>query len=117
MRNYEIVIIFCTEVVNKIHDIVKLYKKIINKDNGKIHRIEYWGLRKLAYPIKRINHAYYMLINIEVTKKIINNLRYEFKLNNIIIRNLIIRKKKPCIGDSFILRKSKKKLKKNKKKI
>ncbi|WP_126071699.1 30S ribosomal protein S6, partial [Candidatus Annandia adelgestsuga] len=103
MRHYEIVIIFYTEVTSKITNIIKYYKKIIEQDKGKIHRLEYWGLRKLAYPIKKNNHAYYILINIEVCKKVMNDLKKDFKLNNSIIRNLIIKKKKPCIKNSFIL--------------
>ena len=44
---------------------IERYKALIETDNGKIHRLEDWGRRQLAYPIENLVKAHYVLMNIE----------------------------------------------------
>ncbi len=92
MRHYEIILMIYFNKNIYINDIIKYYSNIVNK-NGKIHRLENWGLRKLAYNIKNNNKAYYILMNIEVKINIINLIFNDLKLNKNILRYIIIRKK------------------------
>ncbi len=43
------------------------YKALIERGNGKVHRLEDWGRRQLTFPVKKIHKAHYVLMNIEVT--------------------------------------------------
>ncbi|WMC18942.1 MAG: 30S ribosomal protein S6 [Enterobacteriaceae bacterium PSpicST2] len=94
MRHYEIIIMFILDKNNKILDTIKYYSEYIKNNNGKIYRIEDWGKRKLSYKIKKKKKAHYFLLNIEISKKNIKNLEKKLKLNNFIMRKLIIRTKK-----------------------
>ncbi len=104
MRNYEIILIISVDNNIYINDIVKYYSNIINKD-GKLYKLENWGLRKLAYNIKNNNEAYYIFMNIKVSVDLINILSNDLKLNKNILRFLIIKKKNIEINKSFIFSK------------
>ncbi len=94
MRNYEIILMIYSNKNIYIDDIIKYYSNIVNK-NGKLYRLENWGLRKLAYNIKNNNEAYYILMNIRVNINVVNFLNNDLKLNKNILRFIIIKKK--CI--------------------
>mmetsp|Transcript_1671 Transcript_1671/g.5872 ORF Transcript_1671/g.5872 Transcript_1671/m.5872 type:complete len:98 (-) Transcript_1671:2105-2398(-) len=47
-------------------DLLVKYKDFVLEKGGVIHRLEDWGCRKLAYPIKKSNEAYYVLMNYEM---------------------------------------------------
>ncbi len=104
MRNYEIVLIIYPDKNVYIDNIIKYYSNIVNK-NGKLYRLENWGLRKLAYNIKNNSEAYYILMNIKVNVNIINYINNDLKLNKNILRFIIIKKKYIEIDKSFIFSK------------
>ncbi|CEN32139.1 30S ribosomal protein S6 [Candidatus Westeberhardia cardiocondylae] len=93
MRHYEIVFIIHPDGFGKIDSIVKNCLSIINIDNGVVHRLENWGCRRLAYPIKNVYKAYYILLNVEVLIETLNKLKKFFFFNEEIIRNMVIRVK------------------------
>jgi small subunit ribosomal protein S6 len=66
------------------------YKEIITESGGKIHRFEDWGRKHLAYPIKKIYKAHYLMMNIECDQETLDKLNYNFRFNDAILRNLII---------------------------
>jgi len=73
-----------------ISKIIESYSKFISDKQGKIHRLEDWGRRQLAYSINKIHKAHYILMNIEIFPKEIKVLEKKFRLDDFIIRNLII---------------------------
>ncbi|XBC40733.1 MAG: 30S ribosomal protein S6 [Buchnera aphidicola (Nurudea yanoniella)] len=95
MRHYEIIFLIHPDHSEQLHNIIENYKKIIINDNGKIHRLEDWGKRQLAYSINKLHKAHYVLMNIEVYPNIIKELSDKFRFNDFIIRNIIICVKKP----------------------
>ena len=64
MRHYEIVFIVHPDQSEQVGAMVERYKTMITEANGKIHRLEDWGRRQLAYPINKIHKAHYVLMNI-----------------------------------------------------
>lgn len=64
MRHYEIVFIVHPDQSEQVPAMVERYKTMITEANGKIHRLEDWGRRQLAYPINKIHKAHYVLMNI-----------------------------------------------------
>ncbi|QOI11326.1 30S ribosomal protein S6 [Blochmannia endosymbiont of Colobopsis nipponica] len=99
MRHYEIVLMINPDYSEHIDSMIEQYRNLILVDNGIIHRLEDWGRRTLAYPIKKLHKAYYILLNIEVSFKTLSKLENTFKFNDNIIRNMIIKVKK-AITDS-----------------
>ncbi len=92
MRNYEIVLMIYSNKNIYVDNVIEYYSDIVNK-NGKLYRLENWGLRKLAYNIKNNTEAYYILMNIKVNVNVINFLNNDLKLNKSILRFMIIKKK------------------------
>ena len=72
---------------------VERYRATIEGSGGKVHRLEDWGRRQLAYPINKIHKAHYVLMNIECTNKALEELTSAFRFNDAVIRDLVISRK------------------------
>lgn len=105
MRHYEIVFMIHSDCNEQISNIINYYVEMVINASGKIHRTENWGRRQLAYPIKKLYKAYYVLLNIEASQETINILNNDFRFNNVIIRSMIIRKKHAITGPSPMIKK------------
>ena len=103
MRHYEIVFLVHPDQSDQVPAMVKKYSGIISSGGGKIHREEDWGRRQLAYPINKIHKAHYILMNIECGKDVIDELSSNFKFNDAVIRNMILKRKSAISEKSSIL--------------
>jgi small subunit ribosomal protein S6 len=92
MRHYEIVFLVHPDQSEQVPAMLDRYRSLIEGDNGKIHRLEDWGRRQLAYPIQKMHKAHYVLMNIECGQDTLNELESGFRFNDAVIRNLIIRR-------------------------
>jgi len=62
------------------------------KDNGgKVTKVEHWGLRQLAYPIKKNKKGYYHLMNIEASAEVVAEMERNMRLDEDILRFLTVR--------------------------
>ncbi len=104
MRNYEIVLMIHPDQSEQVHGMIERYSTTIANAQGKIHRLEDWGRRQLAYPIKKLHKAHYVLINVQAPQEAIDELATNFQLNDAIIRNMIMLVKKPETAPSSILK-------------
>jgi len=93
MRHYEIVFLVHPDQSEQVPAMVERYTNLITEDGGKVHRLEDWGRRQLAYPINKIHKAHYVLMNIECSDSVLSELNDSFRYNDAIIRNLVIRRK------------------------
>lgn len=91
MRHYEVVFIVHPDQSEQVPAMVERYKGMILGQNGRIHRLEDWGRRQLAYPIQKIHKAHYVLMNIEVGQECLEELEHAFKFNDAVLRHLTIR--------------------------
>jgi len=91
MRHYEIVFLVHPDQSDQVTGMVDRYKKLIKDDGGTVHRFEDWGRRPLAYPIKKIRKAHYVLMNVECTDSVVNELTHTFRFNDAVLRHLIVR--------------------------
>ena len=103
MSHYEIVFLVHPDQSDQVPAMVKKYSGIISSKGGKIHREEDWGRRQLAYPINKIHKAHYILMNIECGKDVIDELSSNFKFNDAVIRNMILKRKSAISEKSSIL--------------
>ncbi|QCI26162.1 30S ribosomal protein S6 [Buchnera aphidicola] len=91
MRHYEIVLmIHPDQTSEQLIKIINIYKQFILKNNGLIHRFEDWGRRQLAYSVKKLRKAYYILMNIELSPHNIDQFKKILRFDNFVIRNLIL---------------------------
>jgi len=106
MRHYEIVFMVHPDQSEQVPAMIDRYRSMVDSSGGKIHRLEDWGRRLLAYPINNIHKAHYVLMNIECDAETLDQLGSAFRFNDAVIRNLII-KRDNAITDSSPLIKSK----------
>jgi len=92
MRHYEIVVMVHPDQSEQVPAMTERYKSFVEADGGKVHRLEDWGRRQLAYPIAKLHKAHYLLMNVECSDKALAELENAFKFNDAVIRKLVIRK-------------------------
>lgn len=93
MRHYEIVFMVHPDQSEQVPGMIERYSETIKQGNGSIHRLEDWGRRQLAYPINKLHKAHYVLMNIEASAEVIEELETTFKYNDAVLRSMIMRKK------------------------
>jgi len=93
MRHYEIVFLVHPDQSEQVPAMIERYRSTIEERGGKIHRLEDWGRRQLAYPIEKLHKAHYVLMNIECDRETLEELENAFRFNDAVLRNLTIRRK------------------------
>ena len=104
MRHYEIVFMVHPDQSEQVPGMIERYTGSITEAGGQIHRLEDWGRRQLAYPIEKLHKAHYVLMNIEASSAALEELTTNFKYNDAIIRNLVIRMNAPVTEESSIMK-------------
>ena len=104
MRNYEIVFLVHPDQSDQVPGMIERYKGEIEKSGGKIHRLENWGRRQLAYPIQKLHKAHYVLMNVEATQEAIDAIEENFRYNDAVIRNLVLRTEEPVTEQSPMMK-------------
>ncbi len=104
MRHYEIVFLVHPDQSEQVPAMIERYKSLIEGDKGAVHRLEDWGRRQLAYPINNLAKAHYIMMNVECTQPVLNELVTGFRFNDAVLRHLVISRDGPEIEQSFILK-------------
>jgi small subunit ribosomal protein S6 len=104
MRHYEIVFLVHPDQSEQVPAMIERYKSLIEAGNGKIHRLEDWGRRQLAYPIENLVKAHYVLFNVEAGQEALNELVDAFRFNDAILRHLVVRRDEPVTEQSLIMK-------------
>jgi small subunit ribosomal protein S6 len=102
LRNYEVVFLVHPDQSEQVPAMIERYNNVINTHKGKVHRLEDWGRRPLAYPINKIMKAHYVLMNIECNQEAIDELSENFRYNDAVIRNMVLRVNRPITEPSPI---------------
>ncbi|HCK0478697.1 TPA: 30S ribosomal protein S6 [Pseudomonas aeruginosa] len=104
MRHYEIVFLVHPDQSEQVGGMVERYTKAIEEDGGKIHRLEDWGRRQLAYAINNVHKAHYVLMNVECSAKALAELEDNFRYNDAVICNLVMRRDEAVTEQSEMLK-------------
>ncbi|MDE2310416.1 MAG: 30S ribosomal protein S6 [Betaproteobacteria bacterium] len=107
MRHYEIVFIVHPDQSEQVPAMVERYRTMVTAKNGRIHRLEDWGRRQLAYPIQKIHKAHYVLMNIECNQETLDELEHAFRFNDAVLRHLTIKTKTAVTTPSAMMREEK----------
>lgn len=75
----------------QVDGLSEAFTKIIEDGNGKVVKTEYWGLKTLAYRIKKNRKAHYVLLNIEAPAPALHELERNISINEDVIRYQTIR--------------------------
>ena len=90
MRHYEIVLLIHPDQSEQVPAMLERYKALVAAGGGKVHRVEDWGRRQLAYMIQKLAKAHYLCINIECDNKVLNELETGFRFNDAVLRHLTV---------------------------
>jgi small subunit ribosomal protein S6 len=69
----------------------KTYQTVIEENGGKVGKVEYWGLKSLAYKIKKNRKAHYSLMNIDAPHAAVAEMERQMSLSTDVIRFITIR--------------------------
>ncbi len=104
MRHYEIVFMVHPDQSEQVAGMIERYTGSITEAGGKVHRLEDWGRRQMAYPINKLHKAHYVLMNVEADQAVIDELETAFRFNDAVLRNMIMRTKSAITEASIMLK-------------
>jgi small subunit ribosomal protein S6 len=104
MRHYEIVFMVHPDQSEQVPAMIERYRSMIEGGSGKIHRLEDWGRRQLAYPVNKVHKAHYVLMNIECGQDTLNELETAFRFNDAVIRSLTLSRKDAVTTPSMLVK-------------
>jgi small subunit ribosomal protein S6 len=91
MRHYEIIFLVHPDQSEQVPAMIERYKGMIATNSGRVHRLEDWGRRQLAYPIAKVHKAHYVLMNIECDQKTVDDLTGAFRFSDAVLRHLVVK--------------------------
>jgi len=104
MPLYEHVVIARQDVsAQQAEALAESLAQVIADNGGKVTKTEYWGLRNLAYRIKKNRKGHYLLLNIEAPWAAVAEMERQERLNEDIIRFLTIRAEELNQGPSIMM--------------
>ncbi len=104
MRHYEIVFLVHPDQSEQVPSMVERYSASITDAGGAVHRYEDWGRRQLAYSINKIHKAHYVLLNVECTDEVLEELTTTFRYNDAVLRSMVVRMDEAVTGESHIMK-------------
>lgn len=104
MRHYEIVFIVHPDQSEQVPAMTERYKTSLIAAGGKVHRVEDWGRRQLAYMIQKVAKAHYVCMNIECGQTTLQELEHAFKFNDAVLRHLVVKVKQAEVTPSIMMK-------------
>jgi small subunit ribosomal protein S6 len=104
MRHYEIVLLIHPDQSEQVPAMLERYKGIVTASGGKVHRVEDWGRRQLAYQIQKLGKAHYVCLNIECSKETLAEIETGFRFNDAVLRHLTVVKAKAETSPSVMMK-------------
>jgi small subunit ribosomal protein S6 len=104
MRHYEIILLIHQDQSEQVPAMLERYKGVITAGGGKVHRVEDWGRRQMAYLIQKLAKAHYLCINIECSKEVLGELETGFRFNDAVLRHLTVVRPQADSGPSVMMK-------------
>jgi small subunit ribosomal protein S6 len=104
MRHYEIVLLIHPDQSEQVPAMLERYKGLVTNAGGKVHRVEDWGRRQLAYQIQKLAKAHYLCLNIECESATLEELETGFRFNDAVLRHLTVAKDKAETAPSVMMK-------------
>jgi small subunit ribosomal protein S6 len=104
MRHYEIILLIHPDQSEQVPAMLERYKGLITAAGGKVHRVEDWGRRQLAYMIQKLAKAHYLCLNIECSAETLTELETGFRFNDAVLRHLTVAMDKAETNPSIMMK-------------
>ncbi len=102
-KEYEVAVLYHPDLEIDLDKPLKKVEKIFVDNGGSITNVDNWGKRKLAYPIKKQDHAVYVIYTIELPAENVGKLESMLNITDEIVRFLIV-KPDPKIKEALAAR-------------
>jgi len=90
----------------QVDGLLQSFRSILEERGGQVGKTEYWGLKSLAYRIKKNRKAHYALMNIDAPPEAVTELERQERLSTDIIRSLTVRVDEHETGPSPMMRRA-----------
>ena len=104
MRHYEIILLIHPDQSEQVPAMLERIKSTVTCAAGKVHRVEDWGRRQLAYQIQKLGKAHYVCLNVECTKETLAEIETGFKFNDAVLRHLTVSRDKADTNPSVMMK-------------
>ena len=92
MRKYETIFILHPSLDEEaVKANSEKFKGVIENGGGTIENVDFWGKRKLAYEIAKVNEGFYTLINFEANTELPKELDRVFRITDGVIRHIVVK--------------------------
>lgn len=91
MREYELAVLYHPDLEVDLSKAEDRIATIIKNNDGKITGTDNWGKRKLAYPIKKLDHAVYVFYNVELPAEKAQKVDETLRITDEVIRFLLVK--------------------------
>lgn len=107
VAQYEIAVLYHPDLEVDLSKAEDRVQKILADNSGKVQNTDNWGKRKLAYPIKKQEHAVYVFYTVEMPEEGVKKVEAAFNITDEIIRFLITKPDLKAIAKAEAARKEK----------
>ena len=92
MRKYETIFILHPSLDEEsVKANIEKFKGVIENGGGTVENVDFWGKRKLAYEIAKVNEGFYTLINFEANTELPKELDRVFRITDGVIRHIVVK--------------------------
>jgi small subunit ribosomal protein S6 len=91
LNQYEVAVLYHPDLEIDLEKATKRVEKIFTDNGGKVVNVDNWGKRKLAYPIKKSEHAVYVFYTVELPAEGVRKVESTLNITDEVIRFLITR--------------------------
>lgn len=92
MPLYECVILARQEVsAPQVEALVEEFSNVVTQGGGTVAKKEFWGLRNIAYRVKKNRKAHYILLNLDTPSAAVKEMERQMSLNEDVLRYLTVR--------------------------
>ncbi|PQQ11861.1 uncharacterized protein Pyn_02176 [Prunus yedoensis var. nudiflora] len=99
MRHYEVVYLINEKHVEEVGIVKEKIEGFLREKKARIWRVSDWGMRRLAYQIRKAKNAYYILMNFEIEAKWINDFKTMLDKDERVIRHLVMKRDEAITED------------------
>jgi len=89
----------------QVEALTEQFKSVIAANGGTVSKVEYWGLKSLAYRIKKNRKAHFSLLNIDASPTAVAEMERQMSINEDILRFMTLRVEELEEGPSAMMRK------------
>ncbi len=91
MNSYEVMVIVKPAEEEVINATIEKVEALIARVGGTVEKVDRWGKRRLAYPVKKFTDGFYVLVDFKSVPAEIKEIDRVMKINDEILRHLIVK--------------------------